>query len=101
MLRQHGSQIHIEFLLANKDEYERFICEQYLPLLNARCIILTDLTSNDETDGNPPFEVFNYQLEMVALLSSSFNRVLLLDSDSVPLVNPDKSDFLKRNIHQA
>lgn len=99
MLRQSGSDLPVEAFLANWEEYEPALCEKVLPDLNARCVVLTQLleppkedeigeAAKDHQDLN--FSITHYQLKSLALLFSSFQEVLLVDSDSIPLVNPEE-----------
>lgn len=98
MLRQTGSDLPVEAFLANWEEYEPALCEKILPDLNARCVVLTQLLEPPKEDeiGNAAkdhqdlnFSITHYQLKSLALLFSRFQEVLLLDSDSIPLVNPE------------
>lgn len=85
MLRKTGSLLPVEVFLANSQEYEPHICEVVLPLLNARCVIFSDIL--DAVSGTK--EVSHYQFKMFSILFSSFEEVLLLDSDSFPIHDPE------------
>ncbi|KAF4548215.1 Mannosyltransferase-like protein 1 [Elsinoe fawcettii] len=85
MLRRSGSQLPVEVFVADQSEYEKDICEQFLPKLNAKCLIITDFL---ETPGSQQLEIRRYQLKGLALLFTSFQHVLFLDSDSIPLMDP-------------
>ncbi|KAI5456928.1 mannosyltransferase putative-domain-containing protein [Mariannaea sp. PMI_226] len=90
MLRRTGSVLPVEVFVPDEAEYEAGVCEEYLPKLNAKCVVL----SRFWTEGAPKELSFDhYQLKSPALLLSSFAEVLLLDSDSIPLVDPDKYIF--------
>jgi alpha 1,2-mannosyltransferase len=89
MLRRTGSNLPVEAFVANIGEYEQEVCETILPKLNARCIVLTDFIDTAS------FEITHYQLKALAILFSSFNHVLYLDSDSIPLVDPQTEFFAK------
>ena len=91
MLRQTGSDLPVEAFLANWDEYEPELCETVLPSMNAKCFVLTDFM--DPSDDGDSIEPGHYQLKSLALLFSSFQHVLYLDSDSIPLVDPSKELF--------
>lgn len=59
--------------------------ERTLPSLNTRCVVLSDMwntTDNLET-------LLKYQYKVVALLFSSFEEVIFLDSDAFPVRSPD------------
>jgi len=85
-LRQTGSDLPVEVFLADYEEYEPYLCETYLPSLDARCLVLSDFIGDD-------FDVSHYQFKALALLFSSFSEVLLLDSDSIPLQDPETELF--------
>ncbi|KAH6876598.1 mannosyltransferase putative-domain-containing protein [Thelonectria olida] len=90
MLRRTGSSLPVEVFVPNEKEYEAEICENYLPKLNAKCVVLSQF----QTRGSPKgLKISHYQLKAPALLLSSFAEVLLLDSDSIPLVDPSKEIF--------
>jgi len=90
MLRRTGSTLPVEVFLANDEEYEAEICDNYLPRLNVRCIVLTEFLR-----GSSNIKVTHYQLKSLALLFSSFVEVLFIDSDSIPLLDPVKEIFTK------
>jgi alpha 1,2-mannosyltransferase len=90
MLRQTGCTLPVEAFLANHEEYEPELCEEVLPNLNARCLVLTDFLDAD--DG---LKVSHYQLKSLAILFSSFQHTLYLDSDSIPLINPAEELFAR------
>jgi alpha 1,2-mannosyltransferase len=95
MLRQTGSTLPIEVFLANWEEYEPRVCEEVYPSLNARCIVISDYVKPEDekerVEGMP--EITHFQLKALALLLSSFQQILYLDSDSIPLVNPQSELF--------
>lgn len=95
MLRQTGSTLPIEVFLADWSEYEPKICEQVYPALNARCIVVTDYVLPDVPEQRVPDlpSITHFQLKALALLLSSFEQILYLDSDSIPLVDPQSELF--------
>lgn len=92
MLRRTGSTLPVEVFIPNDEEYEKTVCEEYLMKLNAKCVVLSHILNKsivkvgqkDDAD----LKVTHYQLKSLALLLSSFEDVLLLDSDSIPLLDP-------------
>ncbi|VEU24066.1 DEKNAAC105221 [Brettanomyces naardenensis] len=85
-LRSTGSKLPVEVLIPSEDEYEEYLCEELLPSLNAKCVILTRRL--------PFLKKFTsilggYQYKSLALLSSSFEKVLMLDADNLAVENPD------------
>jgi alpha 1,2-mannosyltransferase len=95
MLRQTGSTLPVEVFLANWEEYEPQLCEEVYPSLNARCIVISDYATpeneKERVDGIP--EITHFQLKALALLLSSFQQILYLDSDSIPLLDPQSELF--------
>jgi alpha 1,2-mannosyltransferase len=85
MLRRSGSNLPVQVFVTDKSEYEDKLCKDYLPKLNAECLILYDFVQD--------FGVTHYQLKSLAMLLSSFEHVLYLDSDSIPLLNPETELF--------
>lgn len=83
MLRRTGSKLPVQVFLQNRKEYEIDICEDYLPTLNAECFVLEDFLREEA-----PFSITHYQLKALAILFSSFETILYLDSDCMPLRNP-------------
>lgn len=92
MLRKSGSSLPVEVFVPDDDEYEKGVCEDYLPKLNAKCVVLSHILAKSYiTTGNKEgaqLKTTHYQLKAMALLVSSFSEVLMLDSDSIPLVDP-------------
>lgn len=90
LLRQAGSTLPVEAFLPNWEEYEPVLCEKVLPDLNAQCVVLTQLLEEQEDDKELHFSITHYQLKSLAMLFSRFREVLLLDSDCIPLINPEE-----------
>ncbi|GAM86269.1 hypothetical protein ANO11243_042810 [Dothideomycetidae sp. 11243] len=84
MLRRLGCLLPVELFVKDKHEYEPYVCEEYLPKLGARCLVITDFLDK----GAHVFAPTHYQLKVLGLLFSSFQHVLFLDSDSMPLMDP-------------
>ncbi|RDI82974.1 hypothetical protein Vi05172_g6801 [Venturia inaequalis] len=95
MLRQTGSTLPVEVFLADWSEYEPKICEEVYPALNARCIVVTDYVLPDVPEQRVPDlpSITHFQLKALALLLSSFEQILYLDSDSIPLLDPQSELF--------
>ncbi|KAJ5083276.1 hypothetical protein N7456_012703 [Penicillium angulare] len=85
MLRRTGSQLPMEVFLATPDEYEEFICDQVLPSLNAKCVVLTEITNAVPGGG----QIEKYQLKPFAMIFSSFEEILFLDADAFPIAKPE------------
>lgn len=84
-LRLTGSKLPVEIIIPQREDYERQLCEVILPKLNARCVPLYNFINLE----NPNFHLTGYQLKSISLLVSSFQNVLFLDSDNIPVSNPD------------
>lgn len=85
-LRRAGSQLPVEVFIPTEREYEPQLCESLLPRLNARCYVLPRRLPFIKKFAN----LFGgYQYKSLALLTSSFERVLLLDADNIAVANPD------------
>lgn len=83
MLRETGSQLPVEIFLATWSEWDPVICSKIFPSLNARCIVLQDIFDCDVKARR--FGIDKYQYKIMAILFSSFEEVLFLDSDSFPI----------------
>lgn len=84
MLRRTGSKLPMEVFLADSAEYEPYICETVLPELNAKCIVLSDIIDKVPKSAS----ITHYQYKVVAMLFSSFEELLFLDSDAFPIHEP-------------
>jgi alpha 1,2-mannosyltransferase len=87
MLRRLSPTIPVEVFVADKNEYEPGICENILPKLGAKCVVLEDLFGKKFFEK---FDIRSYQLKILAILGSSFETVIFMDSDSVPLKPVEK-----------
>ncbi|KAL1963563.1 hypothetical protein VTN77DRAFT_8008 [Rasamsonia byssochlamydoides] len=83
MIRRTHTILPMEVFMMSEEEYEPEICEDVLPSLNATCIIISDIVG---TKGMK--DIQRVQLKSLAILFSSFEDVLWLDSDCFPLRDP-------------
>ncbi len=83
MLRRSGSKLPVQVFLQSRGEYEAEVCEDFLPKLNAECYVIEDYLRKDA-----PFSIAHFQLKALAILLSSFESVVYLDSDCMPLHDP-------------
>ncbi|CAH6722510.1 alpha-1,2-mannosyltransferase Mnn22p [[Candida] jaroonii] len=100
-LRNTGSTLPVEIIMPQYDDYikEQEFCSQALPKLNAQCVILPEVLGASVMSRWSD-KMASYQLKSLALMVSTFQNVLLLDSDNVLVQNPDnlfKSDLFKTN----
>ncbi|KAH3681989.1 hypothetical protein WICPIJ_007060 [Wickerhamomyces pijperi] len=88
-LRNLGSIVPVEVFIPIKDERKSSgFCEELFPKFNAKCIFMSQYFPSDEREFIN--NVSNgYQYKSLALFVSSFERVLMLDSDNFALTNPD------------
>ena len=95
MLRKTKSTLPVHVFLKSKSEYEAEMCEEILPALNAECFVIEDHLRKDA-----PFKVDHFQLKVLAILFSTFETVLYLDSDCMALRDPaeliETEPFLSR-----
>ncbi|KAL9137407.1 MAG: hypothetical protein Q9175_001392 [Cornicularia normoerica] len=96
MLRRTGSMLPVELFMESKSNYEKEICEIVLPPMNATCMILSEIL-----EAVPQrLKMSGYQLKALALAFSSFDDVLLLDADNLPVEQPenllDSEPFLSK-----
>lgn len=90
LIRALGSDLPIEVLIPHLNEYEADLCARVFPALNARCIYLPHVLSEGEAGTSvSKFEFKGYQYKALAILVLSFENVLLLDSDNIPVHPPD------------
>ncbi|OJD11493.1 hypothetical protein AJ78_07747 [Emergomyces pasteurianus Ep9510] len=101
MLRRTGSNLPVELFLKDHNEYESSICDEVIPSLNGRCVVLSDIlgaamppSDGDAPDGDgnqqPKIEIAHYQLKIFAILFSSFEEIVWLDADCFPLHQPEE-----------
>lgn len=86
MLRRTGSTLPVEVFLAGPEEYNTTYCDDILPKLNAKCVILSDILSTSPSVS----KIEKYQFKIFSMLFSSFEDVLFLDADNFPVRSPDK-----------
>lgn len=98
-LRAAGSQMPVELLVPTLEEYEVELCGRILPSMNAKCIFLPDALFGK---SKPTLHFKGYQYKLLAVLLLSFENVLLLDSDNVPVYSPDhlfrKEPFVSKGL---
>lgn len=83
MLRKVNNTLPVHVFLPSKHDYEPEICEEVLPAMGAQCFLIEDHLRKDN-----PVKVDHYQLKVMAILFSSFETVVYLDSDCMLLHDP-------------
>lgn len=100
-LRITGLDLPVEVMLPKFEDFEKEIhfCTIVLPKVNARCMIMPQILGlSVMRDWSS--KLSSYQLKSLALMTSLFQHVLLLDSDNVLISNPDSvfnSELYKEN----
>ncbi|CCH42193.1 putative secreted protein [Wickerhamomyces ciferrii] len=97
-LRSFGSKLPIELIIPTIEEYEQELCEIILPSLNGKCILL-DNVFGEEVMSTMKFS--GYQYKSLALIASSFDSILFMDSDNILVSNPDKLFYSKPFINHG
>lgn len=82
MLRRAGSTLPVEVYMKDAGEYEKHVCNEVLPTLDARCLVLGDVLGKEAVE--------HYQLKIFAILFSSFEDIIWMDSDCFPLGKPEE-----------
>ena len=88
MLRRTGSKLPVQVFVENWDVYEKDICEEVLPALNAQCFVVSDVL--DAVPRHVEIATPRFQLRTFAMLFSPFDEMLLLDADSVTAEQPEQ-----------
>lgn len=88
MLRETGSDLPVEVFLSKWSEWDPIICSKIFPTLNAKCVVLQDVFDYDKNTRRS--NLGKYQYKIMAILFSSFEEVLFLDSDCFPIHNPNQ-----------
>ena len=98
-LRDTGSKLPVEVVMPTYSDYKKEVefCTEILPKLNASCVVIPEVFGAlVMTKWNK--KIKSYQFKSLALMVSSFENVLLLDSDNIVIENPDPffdSDLFK------
>lgn len=91
VLRENGSRLPVEVIIPKHEDYDEQFCNRILPNLNGKCKLMSDYIPKSYYErviknGGP---ATGYQMKNVAIFISSFERVLYLDADNIPIKNPD------------
>lgn len=94
-IRKTGTTLPIEVFIPPTDKGDENFCNNWLPKYNAKCIYITDILPEEMVEN---FVFEGYQFKSLALITSSFEDILLLDADNIPLKSLDNifdSDIYK------
>lgn len=86
MVRRSGSKLPIEVVIPPNDGPEEDFCRN-IQQYNARCVLFEDRLPQKLIDS---LKLKTYQVKGLALLLSSFQEFVFIDSDNMPLKNVDK-----------
>lgn len=84
-LRKVGAKLPIEVIVPTFEDFNKNFCKR-LESLNAKCVIVEQVLGESFAEE---FVITKNQLKPLALIVSSFENVLLLESDVFPVGNPD------------
>lgn len=86
-LRYTGCTLPVEVIIPTFTEYENELnfCHTILPKVNASCVILPEQLGPNVM---MKYSFRSYQFKGLAMLASSFQHVLMLDSDNLMIQNP-------------
>lgn len=87
MLRQTGSVLPVHIVLDSKTHAVDEMCRGHLARLHAKCVFIHDTW--DQMPRRGPPHLRGFQWKIISILASSFQRVLFLDADTLPVLNPD------------
>lgn len=85
-LRQLGSELPVEVVLDSRKDYNKRICEGVLPKFDGKCVVTEDVL------GQGLYSLLgegNFQRKSVSFLVSSFDNVIALDADNLPIKDVD------------
>ncbi|KAH8601763.1 mannosyltransferase putative-domain-containing protein [Bisporella sp. PMI_857] len=78
MIRKQNPELPVEVFLPTRDDYDHYTCEVMFKSLNARCLVISDFTN---------IQIARYQYKIFSIIFSSFENVVFLDADSIPLID--------------
>lgn len=87
-LRRTGSKLPIEVYIPTPEDYDAAFCKEILPKVNGRCVLGYEVLPLKYFHHRFQFKRFEYKI--LAILTSSFENVLMLDADNMVVQNPDK-----------
>lgn len=85
-IRETGSKLPIEVMINTAEEYDKDLCDTLKNTFNAQCVIIEDEIGPDMLKK---LRLSKFQLKILGLLVTSFENVIALDADNMPLMNPD------------
>lgn len=86
-IRETGSKLPIEVMINTQEEYDAQLCSTLENTFNARCVVIENEIGNEMLTK---LKLTKFQLKILGLLVTSFENVIAIDADNLPLSNPDK-----------
>jgi hypothetical protein len=85
-VRETGSKLPIELVLNSELEYDSQICDQLLPSLGGKCLVIERVLGKEFVQS---LKLEKFQLKVLGLIVSSFDNIIALDADNFPIKNVD------------
>ncbi|KAG7291267.1 hypothetical protein NEMBOFW57_001279 [Staphylotrichum longicolle] len=86
MTRRTGSRLPIQIFLDSSSPWVDLVCAKTMPRYNATCLSLDDTWAGM---GRLVPKFVRFQWKFVSIIASTFQNVLFLDADCLPVMNPD------------
>ncbi|KAL2192283.1 glycosyltransferase family 71 protein [Corynascus similis CBS 632.67] len=87
MARQAGSHLPIQIFLDSSSPWVDWICSETMPRFEAKCVSLEDTWGGIR--HSLPRRLVRFQWKIISIIASTFQNVLFLDADCLPVLNPD------------
>ncbi|KAK3304081.1 mannosyltransferase putative-domain-containing protein [Chaetomium strumarium] len=87
MTRRAGSRLPIQIFLDSSSPWVDWVCSHTMPRFNAKCVSLEDTWGG--MSRPLPRRLVRFQWKIVSIIGSTFQNVLFLDADCLPVLNPD------------
>ena len=86
--RRSGSRLPIQIILDSSAPWVDLVCAHTMPRFDATCVFLEDeWTASSLRQLLPKLERFQWKI--ISIIASTFQNVLFLDADCLPVRNPD------------
>ncbi|KAK4106065.1 glycosyltransferase family 71 protein [Parathielavia hyrcaniae] len=87
MTRQAGSRLPIQIVVDSNSPWVDLVCAETLPRYDASCLFLEDMWASLHHEIVP--KLHRFQWKFISIIASSFQNVLFLDADTLPVRSPD------------
>jgi alpha 1,2-mannosyltransferase len=85
--RRTGSRLPIQIILDSLTPWADMVCARILPRFDTTCLLVQDEWDSAGLQLLPKFKGF--QWKAIAIIASTFQNLLFLDADCLPVRNPD------------